>query len=1320
MGKSGEASILAVADVSKFAQQLQKGIQDAIKGIKIDASPIGDQIAEGVKKGVEDAKRELSGLSTSADAEGQKVQASTKKTSASVAAMFSKLGGQLSSVGQTMSVAVTLPIAAVATQTFKTAGDFEQAMNRVRAGTEATGTQFDNLRKQAISLGSTTQFSATDAANAMYILASAGFSTTGIMESLPGVLNLAAAGMVDIATASDIASGILNGFGLKATEIGRVDDVLTKAFLATATSLQDLGESFKYVGPVANSAGMSFEETAAAIGLMGNAGIKGSEAGTALRGALAAMLKPSKLAENTLRAIGVTVVDAHGKLLPLVDIIGQLGKAGASTADMMAIFGIESGPGMMALVSQGAGALQSLTGDLRNAGGTADRVAKIQMQGLNGALDNLSSSAEGLMIAIGDAGLLAILTRLVDKATALLSRMAALPPPILAVGAAVAAFLAALGPALFMIGKLAESIGFIIPIITKIGEAFAADGVMTAAFTGPIGWVVLALIALGAGAVIAYNKIEAFRNVVDAALSAVGAAAIWLWQSAIQPAWTWIQSAAAAVGGAFLMLWRQAEPAIMMIGQAMSTTWGAIRPAVMSLGSALAGFGSAVASAWSSTIQPAVSSLVGWFGRLFAVIGAWWSANGAGIFAAAGAAIAWFWTGIVNPALTGIINVVRIVAQVLTWAFVTIIVPAIQIVVGAIRILISIGAALFSALVPILSAVAATAMRLFTMIATSTRMAWTVIGPVLAAIGTALMWVWSSILVPLFGLVKNVIEGLVGVIMWLWSNAIAPLLSLIVPAIKILGAIILWLWNNIVDPAIAAIAAILTGAGTIVLWLVNNIAIPAFKGLGAIFGFLWTVVSTAFSAIGAIISGAGAVIMWLWHNAFGPAMSAIGALIGGVVAVAMWFYNTFGPIIMAVGNLVWTVVSGIVMVAFTLLKFAFTAVVVLVQFWAGVIMGFLSQLGAAFLGVWNAYIWPFLQWIGSGFSWLWTAAIQPALNWIMSGLSAIGAFFVGLWNTYIWPFLQWIGSGFSWLWTAKIQPALNWIMSGWNMLTSALGVLWSYIQVAITNIGLMWDMLWATYMSPFINAVVASWNWLVGVASAVWSAIVGAVKSAVTGISNTASSIAGFVNNASAHFQNLVNSIREKIDTAASFVKGLPGRCLDALGNAGRMLWDAGSRIVQGLIDGIESKIGALKSKMSGVASSIRDFLPFSPAKIGPLSGHGDPTISGGKIVRMIAAGMDSQLPALQSAAAAAAAAAGGLNVGAGPGMSSINAAIAAANAPRGGDGAAAVVFGPGSVVVSFAGPVTQDEAYQAGMAVGSGIAGELRRTSAATLVRGI
>lgn len=315
-----------------------------------------------------------------------------------------RFGMSTQRVGQQMARNISLPLGLLGAASLKVGADFQSSMNQVRGVTQSTGLEFESLTKQAQEMGASTAFSATQAADAQRFLGMAGFETAQILSALPATLRLAAAGTLDLATSADIASNILSGYRLDVSELGRATDVLAKTFTSSNTDLIQLGDAFKMAGPIAAAAGVEFEQTAAMIGLLGNAGIQGTMAGTSLRGALSALLNPSKEVSDRLRTLGVSTKDATGQLRPLEEIIGQLEVAGADAGDMMGLFGQRAGPAMAAVVGQGSEALAKLAEELRNSGGSAAALADIQMQGLSGAFKELKSASEAALIGLSAGG----------------------------------------------------------------------------------------------------------------------------------------------------------------------------------------------------------------------------------------------------------------------------------------------------------------------------------------------------------------------------------------------------------------------------------------------------------------------------------------------------------------------------------------------------------------------------------------------------------------------------------------------------------------------------------------------------------------------------------------------------------------------------------------------------------------------------------------------------------------------------------------------------------------------------------------------------
>jgi TP901 family phage tail tape measure protein len=407
----------------------------------------------------------------------------TKKAADRMAQDWKKVGEAAQTVGKVLSVALTAPIVAFGALAIRTAGDFEAAMNKVRGITQATGEDFQRLEQLAKDLGASTQFSASQAADAMGFLAMAGFDVDEIMSSLPGVLELAAAGSLDLARAADIASNVLSGFGLEAGEIARVSDVLAKAGDNANTTVEQLGNAFKFVAPVAAALGVSVEESAAAIGIMSDAGIQGEMAGTALRNILAELAKESD-------TLGVSVFDTRGQMLPLADIIEQIEQRGLNTSEAMSEFGMRAGPALQTLLSSGSAALRELQASLEDSAGYAATRAAINMEGFNGAVKSLSSAVEGLQIAIAQSGLLAFFQGLVERFTSLIRFLTTLNPQLLQLVTIIGAFAAALGPALFIFGRLLLE-------IPKMTAALAVlRGALASLFVGPQAIIVLAVLAV--------------------------------------------------------------------------------------------------------------------------------------------------------------------------------------------------------------------------------------------------------------------------------------------------------------------------------------------------------------------------------------------------------------------------------------------------------------------------------------------------------------------------------------------------------------------------------------------------------------------------------------------------------------------------------------------------------------------------------------------------------------------------------------------------------------------------------------------------------
>lgn len=317
-----------------------------------------------------------------------------------------QLGGAWGSMlGQ---LAATVGIAMGIQQVVTLLADFDRGMAQVAAITGAAGDELKDLRDAAKEVGATTEFNARQGAEALLALGQAGLSAADSIIALPSTVDLATAAQVDLATAATLTTESLSIFGLAAGQAGRVADVFAAASARSNASATGLGEAMKMVGPIAAALGMSLEETAAAISVLNNAGIKGSAAGTGLRSVLASLSAPSGVARDAIEGLGLKLEDLNPQTNSLTDIVRKLGAAGLDAGEAFKIFGQEGTPAVLSFIAS-ANSLETMTTGLNDVAGEARKMADVFRDSLGGALDDVSSGVEGLIIALGDAGLIALL-----------------------------------------------------------------------------------------------------------------------------------------------------------------------------------------------------------------------------------------------------------------------------------------------------------------------------------------------------------------------------------------------------------------------------------------------------------------------------------------------------------------------------------------------------------------------------------------------------------------------------------------------------------------------------------------------------------------------------------------------------------------------------------------------------------------------------------------------------------------------------------------------------------------------------------------------
>ncbi len=470
-------------------------------------------------------------------------------------------GKKIGKVGKDLSLKVTAPIVAIGAIAAKTGMEFDAAMSEVAAISGATGEDLKALEDMAKEMGRTTKFSASEAAEGLKYMAMAGWDTQQQLDGLPGILNLAAASGEDLGTVSDIVTDAMTAFGMEAAQAGEFADVLAAAASNSNTNVSMLGESFKYVAPVAGALGFEAKDAATALGLMANAGIKGSQAGTALRTLLTNLVKPTKESATAMDELGISLTDADGNMKELSDVMGDLRGAFRDLGpDQQAFYaaqiaGQQGMSGLLAIVNAAEDDFNDLSGAINNSTGEAERMAAEMQDNLAGRLTELKSALEGLALQIYDVmlpaleGFVAIVQRVVDW-------FAQLSPGMQRAIVVVGALAAAIGPVLVVIGNIITAIGVIAPIVAKIIAAIKVVGaVIGGVAAGPIALIVAAIAALIAIIVLAikyWDEIVAAFKAAWEWLKNVfqkwweGFTEFWgnLWENvknALLAAWEWIK-----------------------------------------------------------------------------------------------------------------------------------------------------------------------------------------------------------------------------------------------------------------------------------------------------------------------------------------------------------------------------------------------------------------------------------------------------------------------------------------------------------------------------------------------------------------------------------------------------------------------------------------------------------------------------------------------------------------------------------------------------------------------------------------------------------
>ena len=484
---------------------------------------------------------------------------------------FEEGSKKIRDAGSTLTKRVTAPLVALGGIAMAVGSQYETSMSSVQAISGATAGEMETLESVAREMGATTRYSASEAADALGYMALAGWETEQMTAALPSVLNLATAGQLDLATASDIVTDMMSMFGIEAENASQASDVFAAAQAKSNTNVEQLSEALRMAGPAASSAGNSLEDTSAVLGILANNGIKGSTAGTALNSMFRDL---QKSAENGAVAIGdtsVAVYDAEGNMRSMVDIVQDVEKATQGMSDeqrnaaLSQIFQQQSLRGVNVLLNEGSDSLVDLQNELINSNGAAQDMADIMDDNMQGSLLAMKSAAEEVAIQFFEMAEGPI-RAIIDGITDLIRWFGELDPTIQQVIGIVGVLVASIGPLLMLIGQIGLGVSALGTFFVGTAGSVSMFATILGALTSPVTLIIAGIAALVAVMVYLYNMNETVREAINTAWQFI--------KDLIMQAVTVISDYVQSVIGGLVTWWQENN---QMILEAAQNVWGAIQ-----------------------------------------------------------------------------------------------------------------------------------------------------------------------------------------------------------------------------------------------------------------------------------------------------------------------------------------------------------------------------------------------------------------------------------------------------------------------------------------------------------------------------------------------------------------------------------------------------------------------------------------------------------------------------------------------------------------------------------------------------------------------
>jgi TP901 family phage tail tape measure protein len=1061
------------------------------------------------------------------------------------------VGGFLGNAGyiaRNLTYAVSLPIGLAMGGALREFTAFEKAIAEAAAvtlpeialNTEFASSELKKLEDAARKAGRETVFSATEAAGALVLLGRTGLDATEAAEALRPALDLAAAANIDVAKAADISTNVMKAFGLEVSDLVDIADILALGAARTNTSVEQLGQAFSYVGPIAAQAGLDVAETTAYIGQLSDRGIQASKAGTSLRNAMFRMIAPTKAAQKLMDNLGITTVDAEGNFVGMVSALEQFRDAGLTTTEILQLFKQRAGSGFAVLLESLEDS-QELTGDLRaemnNMTGAAGNMAAFMIDNLAGSIELAKDAAIELALRIGESGLGSAVRELVDGARAVILWMTQLDDNTLTLITSIATFVAGLWPAIWALTSLfngmlgiAAFIPTLITVIAPLGAAFLVVREFIDGF------------------------IDKWNELVEADPSRI---------LLLQQAWYQVSESLRIVREGVQRLWDIFASADS-VEEGLRAAWAGLTT-----------HGNIIFDGLSQSFNTAWDYLTTWIREDgMDMISTALSAGGEALLTAG--------ENMAEPIINGIIGFIENKAD-----------------------FVEAGAKLLSELVDSM------------------------------ATGEP----------PTSELGKLVTEKIV--------PALGEALSKAGPAIaESLG--------NALTYALSAAATAITGDTSVGDRIEESLG-------GGQFG--QTLIET-FNNIRDALSGA---FDWIKESAAGLEPRVSGLIENfqkfwvAIQPIARFLWTVLAPVLKFVATLIATSIRSAIDAALSVIQYLLEALTGLANFLTGVftlqfdqawqgILDFFSGIIGAIIGAIRLFIEVgFLKIFSGGFKilrrivtggWsvlkqLFTAPLTFITNLVKKVTANILAIFTGNFTKIkggVTSFAAGVRGTIRYMITAVrnfIKKGLSFISKLWRTILGGIRRTWEGIWLNISTYGrkifnnivkavkAFLNGAWSTVRNRIADikqAFRTGWN---GIKDTVRLAIIRVkflIKSGLTSMWNTARSL---LTKITAPFKNLKTTI------------------LNMFNNAKTWLRDAGKKIIDGLLGGIEEKFGAIGKVVGTAVDKVKEFWPFSPAKTGPLRDD-PPETWGANVMDLVAKGMYSNMGSISDAASEAAGLIGG------------------------------------------------------------------------------